>query len=54
VFIVTPYEIQLTLRLGEAEMVDNNHTANTLTVVLRTIARPDRALKLTGNLEGMR
>ena len=52
VFIVTPYEIQLILRSGEAEVMDYNHAANTLTEVLRT-TRTDRVVNLPGNLERM-
>jgi hypothetical protein len=54
VFIVTPYEIQLTLRSGEVEVMDDSHTANPFTVVLRKVARTDRVMNLPRNLEGMR
>jgi hypothetical protein len=54
VFIVTSYKIQLTLRFGKAEVMDNDHTTNTLTVVLRTVARTDHVMNLAGNLEGIR
>jgi hypothetical protein len=50
---MTPPEIQLTLRSGEAEVMYYNYTANTLTVVLRTVAT-DRVVNLPRNLEGMR
>jgi hypothetical protein len=53
-FIVTSYKIQLTLIFGKAEVMDNNHTTITLTVVLRTVRRTDRVMNLTGNLEGIR